>query len=339
MNEHKIINALKLLFAYVLYFAGLLPLLLRVFIKKGLYIFNYHSFNTFTNDYHESGSLFDSRYEKNFERQLEFYLKYLEKIRVDGLSSFNRNKKCFFLTFDDGYRDNYLIAFPLLKKYSIPAIFFISTGVIGTSSMLWHDQVRLFYEGMIGRAKSSAIRIKKQSKRKLDELKNSDIEKFRRDLKEISNRLSVPSRLMMNWEEIKELHDFGFVIAPHTNSHFVLSKLDRKTQEAEIKKSMEILSSQLNSPPARDFCLPDGKIGSFNAATIELLKENGIKNVYLTELGINRKACLQSDKEPYLLKRIGINPSDAVPLIMLKIIRANLRKWSYDRHKGLAKDI
>jgi peptidoglycan/xylan/chitin deacetylase (PgdA/CDA1 family) len=324
MNEHKIINALKLLIAYVLCFAGLLPLLLRVFIKKGIYIFNYHSFNTFTNDYHESGSLFDSRYEKNFKKQLEFYIKYFRKIQVDGLSSFNSNKKCFFLTFDDGYRDNYVIAFPLLKKYSVPAIFFISTGVIGTSSILWYDQVRLFYEGMMGRAKSSAIRIKKQSKRKLDELKESDHENFLRDLKEISNKISVPSRLMMNWEEIKELHDYGFVIAPHTNNHFVLSKLDKTAQEAEIRKSIEIISSRLNCPPAKDFCLPDGKIGSFNGLTIELLKENGIKNVYLTDLGINRKASLQSNKELYLLKRIGINPSDAVPLIMLKILRANL---------------
>lgn len=35
------------------------------------------------------------------------------------------------LTFDDGYRDNYTVAFPLLKQYGFPATVFVTTGLIG----------------------------------------------------------------------------------------------------------------------------------------------------------------------------------------------------------------
>lgn len=39
--------------------------------------------------------------------------------------------KTVILTFDDGYEDNYLHVFPLLKKYNFPATIFLSTGLIG----------------------------------------------------------------------------------------------------------------------------------------------------------------------------------------------------------------
>ena len=45
------------------------------------------------------------------------------------------------ITFDDGYRDNYLNAFPMLKNLSIPATIFLATDAIGSKRVLWHDRV------------------------------------------------------------------------------------------------------------------------------------------------------------------------------------------------------
>jgi peptidoglycan/xylan/chitin deacetylase (PgdA/CDA1 family) len=43
------------------------------------------------------------------------------------------------LTFDDGYQDNFLIAAPLLKKYNLPATFFVTSGYVGTDKVFPWD--------------------------------------------------------------------------------------------------------------------------------------------------------------------------------------------------------
>src|SRR5438132_7362256 len=45
------------------------------------------------------------------------------------------------ITFDDGYRDNYLYANPILKKYRLPATIFVPTGYIETGLVLWNDRI------------------------------------------------------------------------------------------------------------------------------------------------------------------------------------------------------
>lgn len=51
-------------------------------------------------------------------------------------------EKPLIITFDDGYLDNYLYAFPLLQKYSMVASFYIITGIIGQADRLTIPQIR-----------------------------------------------------------------------------------------------------------------------------------------------------------------------------------------------------
>ena len=86
---------------------------------------------------------------KVFKQQMQYL--YNHEYRVIGmselLSKLNRsasfqvlnpkiqkrlNSKTVLITFDDGYRDVYLYAYPILKEFSFPATIFLTTGMIET---------------------------------------------------------------------------------------------------------------------------------------------------------------------------------------------------------------
>ncbi|WP_085829550.1 polysaccharide deacetylase family protein [Clostridium massiliodielmoense] len=85
---------------------------------------------------------------EKFEEQMK-YLKdnNYNTLTLDELYDFLENnkpipKKSIVLTFDDGYKDNYKTALPILKKYNFKATFFIISDCIGTGEYLTLDQLK-----------------------------------------------------------------------------------------------------------------------------------------------------------------------------------------------------
>ena len=87
---------------------------------------------------YEKGSFFVSP--KNFAKQMEYIKKNgYEVITLDELVRGIKDKKVFrrnkvVITLDDGYKDNFEYAYPVLKRLGFPATIFIVTDLIGTVS-------------------------------------------------------------------------------------------------------------------------------------------------------------------------------------------------------------
>lgn len=138
--------------------------------QKGASVLMYHSIGN--NNY------FLSVKPKNFEKQMT-YLKE-KNFNVISLTELvdllilqkTIPFKTVVLTFDDGYEDNYLKAWPILKKLQLPATIFLATDKIEAQAMLKWKQIKEMHEsGLIDFQPHTA------SHPKLNQIKPKEAEK------------------------------------------------------------------------------------------------------------------------------------------------------------------
>ena len=75
-----------------------------------------------------------------FEKQMNYLKNNFSLLSMDEVICIKKNKKEFpsksvAVTFDDGFKNNYTLAMPLLEKYQIPTTFYVCAGMINTKSM------------------------------------------------------------------------------------------------------------------------------------------------------------------------------------------------------------
>lgn len=222
------------------------------------------------------------------------------------------------ITFDDGYRDNYDIAFPILRSHGVQGVFFLCTKLVGSSTVPWWDRVASLMR--TARQRRFTLRyprefpvdmertgLRKNLRAVLKEYKspeNTDQERFIRELKEASQGEEKPaaSRRFLSWDEAGEMIRGGMEIGSHTVSHSVLSQLTPERQFEELSNSRAILKSQLGIEAAA-VAYPVGSAKSFSALTQKLAQEAGYRAAFSYYGGRNQPGTL----EAYNIKRIQVS--------------------------------
>lgn len=83
-----------------------------------------------------------------FRRQMSFLKRHRYNVlSLEDLANLIKHKKkiphrTLSITFDDGYKDNYAYAFPILKEYSLPATIFIIINEVGRADRLSWDEIK-----------------------------------------------------------------------------------------------------------------------------------------------------------------------------------------------------
>ena len=88
----------------------------------------------------------EQRSEKPEQRELEVTPGWLENKITDyqkrgysfvSIDQLPNRGRWVCVTFDDGYRDNYSVAYPLLKKLGVPFTIYVTTGIIDDRQEMW----------------------------------------------------------------------------------------------------------------------------------------------------------------------------------------------------------
>jgi len=164
-------------------------------------------------------------------------------------------RKSVMLTFDDGYLDNWLQVYPVLKEFNLRAHIFLITGLIG----------------------DGPTRI------------SQDREYSHRDCEELIAQGHADD-VMMRWSEVNEMRESGLVeFHVHTHSHTrwdkVLTSREEQCQRLrdDIQQSKRCLAEKTGISD-KHLCWPEGY---YNADYIEVAKELGFTYLYTTERRMN----------------------------------------------------
>jgi len=209
------------------------------------------------------------------------------------------------LTFDDGYWDNYDIAFPLLQRMGLPAAFFVPTSYIESRRPLWDwDLVTL----LAARPETDAVTAGPErlgrhpgesiigfALRVIDRLRGAErcvIEEALASLNEALGSDPRPEewrRGCMGWEEVAHLSRAGMEIGSHTCSHRSLLRLPLGEALDEIRQSKREIERRLNAPCAH-FAFPFGSRTDQSPALIDEVRAAGFDTCLLNSHGYNHVA-------------------------------------------------
>src|SRR5579871_5774958 len=120
---------------------GVWPIVRRTLRWSGVLCLNYHRIGEGGNSIYDRGLW--SATSDGFDSQLSYFKSRYDIIRPIDLSDAVKSSRGRYLmiTFDDGYLDNYEIAFPILSRHRVPATFFVTTGFIDRRKLSWWDEI------------------------------------------------------------------------------------------------------------------------------------------------------------------------------------------------------
>ena len=223
------------------------------------------------------------------------------------------------VTFDDGYRNNFTLAAPLLRKYGVPAAFFVSTGYIGTDRLYWYDELKLRLLAWPRRD----IRFPGQSESQLwpDEP---------RDRRDLAQRISTACKTIpndarleytdyvrretpewridaagreairpMNWDEVRSLSDQGFEIGSHTVDHPILSQLDAEALRRELRGSKSRIE-EITGKPCFAIAYPNGTMRDISPAVVAETEAAGYELGFIMDERLHRP-----DGNRFLISRVS----------------------------------
>jgi peptidoglycan/xylan/chitin deacetylase (PgdA/CDA1 family) len=192
---------------------------------------------------------------------------------IEALRTKTLPPRAVAVTFDDGYKDNYSVALPILQRHAVPSTFYVTTSFLD-GGIMWNDAV------------TESVRRTLHAKLNFSDLglgivvpgkhrdRGSLAENLITRLKHLApadrqSRVAsvvdrcgaaLPKDLMMSTGEVRNLHAAGMQIGAHTRTHPILETLDADAVREEIVDSRSELE-RITGAAVTTFAYPNGRPG------------------------------------------------------------------------------
>jgi len=220
------------------------------------------------------------------------------------------------ITFDDGWEDNYRIAFPHLLKYQMPATIFACTGLLDTHGLLPEERfARLWTQCAahstlgtlvadlrhwgLGRRKHHPAR--PQKRYWFQEIKRMPLVGRLLLLDHFEQRYQIPpvtARRFLSWEEVRVMMRTGLIgMGSHTCRHATLPAESDRDVRLELETSREILLTHTGTAPDV-LSYPNGM---YSRRVLELVRAAGFRAAFTARPGL-----VGAGSKPLCIPRIAV---------------------------------
>ncbi len=286
--------------------------------------------------YHRVLPVTDTRYDaeepgmvvtpETFEMHLKWLRDHFELVQLrdwiaaSGSSDPLPSRACA-ITFDDGWRDNFEFALPLLRQYSAPATVFAVSHMIGTETQFWPNRLAALLRqlpenwreqsalqwlqqfgdipsaGDCDREQAAAVIARAKS------LPDNEIEARLDDAEALLGDAATTAPPLLSWDQLRTMCDSGLVdVGSHTCRHTRLTDaLNEQQMLTAICDSRNKIGAELNRDVSV-FCYPNG---DSNAYADEIVRSH-YQGAVTTSHGINT-----AFSDPYRLARISLHQGNS----------------------------
>ncbi|MFN7138690.1 MAG: polysaccharide deacetylase family protein [Limisphaerales bacterium] len=255
----------------------------------------------------------DSYPVQEFEQHLQFFARHFQILSLeafcDRISSGQKLTSELVLTFDDGLRNNFTSAYPLLRRHKLPATFFVCPALIEQQRWLWNHEARIRLQemepdqvqGLIEEFRLKSVSGVEPIVEWMKTLSLKERSRAEQVIRKVNPgfRPSEKQRIrcdMMTWDDLRSMDPELITIGSHTMEHPILSTLEEDILQCELVNSRRLLEDKLNRT-VDQFCYPNG---AHNAEVVEAVRQH-YRIAVTTEPGL-----VQSDSDLIRLPRIGI---------------------------------
>lgn len=210
----------------------------------------------------------------DFERHISFVAENYEVVGLNALRRYFAErvplpKHAALITFDDGYRECFDVALPILRRHGVTAVFFVSTDHVTRRKVFWWDRIAYLFKRSTKKTrveieypKRIVLDLSADLARAVDDalsvVKRTyglDIERYLEDLStalevrwSASDEERISEATLMTWDHLRELRRAGMEVQSHTATHRVLQTLSDEELRRELVDSKRAIEAELDEP-------------------------------------------------------------------------------------------
>lgn len=345
--RERLSYSFKIVVSHALYYVGALQLWQSIVMRKKAVVLMYHRVLTDDEQARTAShpALVVSR--ETFERQMALLKRRFNVLSAEELADRLARRiplpdSSCVITFDDGWRDNFTNALPVLSHHRLPALVFLPINYIGRARLFWQEAlthlllravqrvrqapdarprlaVLLTPTGLEGvldianedprRAVVAAVGGQKQWPRQTIEALISSL------ATELGVRLEDLTEIdgFIDWDQARTMARQGVTFGGHGVEHLLLTQVSREEADREIRGALEALEAKV-PPPVATFSYPNGFV---TEDIVEQVRKTGYQLAFITKRG--PVGCLD---DPLTIRRLNVHESGTRtnPMFLARII-------------------